>query len=239
MPLRDHFANPDHPTWQPVLGGWPMVIIQHLIRRLPPRYQVHPKIHVGTFFEIDIGTIDTEPDVGFGNWGGGGGTATQALPETAVDLEVDGEVPSEYEVNITDREGGKLVAVIELVSPSNKDRPDNRRDFVAKCEAFVNRGVCVTVVDLVTYRDFNLYTELLTDLGHTDPTMSADPPQTYAATVRKRWLTRTRSKFETWSAPMAVGQPLPMLPVWVSETHWVPLELEATYEETCQTLRLR
>ena len=72
MPLRDHFVNPDHPTWQPVHGGWPMVIIQHLIRRLPPRYQVHPKIDVGTFFEIDIGTIDTEADVGLGNWGGGG-----------------------------------------------------------------------------------------------------------------------------------------------------------------------
>ncbi len=239
MPLRDHFANPDRPTWQPVHGGWPMVIIQHLVRVLPPRYQVHPKIHVGSFFEIDIGTIDTEPEVEFGNWGGGGGTATLALPEPAVAVEGDCSDPSEYEVNITDLEGGKLVAVIELVSPSNKDRPDSRRDFVTKCEAFVNRGVCVTVVDLVTYRDFNLYCDLLTAVGHTDPTMSANPPRTYAATVRKRWLTRRRSKFETWSAPMAVGQPLPMLPVWVGDREWVPLELEATYQETCQTLRLR
>ena len=224
MPLRDHFADPDRPTWQPVHGMWPAIIILNLIRRLPPRYQVHPKINVGTFF---------------GNWGGGGGTATLTLPETAVDVEVDGEVPSEYEVNVTDLHDGKLVAVIELVSPSNKDRPENRRDFVAKCEAFVNRGVCVTVVDLVTYRDFNLYVELLTELGHTDPTMSANPPRTYAATVRKRWLTRRRSKFETWSFPMAVGQPLPMLPVWVGDHEWVPLELEATYGETCQALRLR
>ena len=31
----------------------------------------------------------------------------------------------EYEVNITDTDGGKLLAVIVLVSPSNKDRADN------------------------------------------------------------------------------------------------------------------
>lgn len=239
MPLRDHFANPDRPTWEPVHGGWPMVIIQHLVRVLPPRYQVHPKIHIGRFVEIDIGTIDTEPDLGFGNWGGGGGTATLALPEPAVTVDADCSDPSEYEVRITDTEGGKLVAVIELVSPSNKDRADNRRDFVTKCAAFVDRGVCVTVVDLVTYRNFNLYTDLLAELGHTDPTMSADPPGVYAATIRRRWLGRGRARFETWSAAMAVGQPLPMLPVWVSDAQWVPLELEATYEETCQTLRLR
>ena len=227
MPLRDHFANPDHPTWQPVNGMWPAIIILNLIRRLPPRYQVHPKIHVPAE-EPECTVIET----GIPFW-------SEPFPTPTLSVETDGEVPSECEVNITDLHDGKLVAVIELVSPSNKDRPDNRQDFVAKCEAFVNRGVCVTVVDLVTYRDFNLYCDLLTAVGHTDPTMSANPPRTYAATVRKRWLTRRRSKFETWSAPMAVGQPLPMLPVWVGDREWVPLELEATYVATCQALRLR
>jgi len=35
-----------------------------------------------------------------------------------------------------------------------------------------------------------------------------------------------------------VGQPLPLLPLWLAENLAVPLELEATYEETCRILRI-
>jgi len=37
---------------------------------------------------------------------------------------------------------------------------------------------------------------------------------------------------------LAVGQPLPSLPVWLSETLTMTLELEASYEETCRVLRI-
>lgn len=35
------------------------------------------------------------------------------------------------------------------------------------------------------------------------------------------------------------GQTLPSLPVWLSETETVSLDLEASYEETCRVLRIR
>jgi hypothetical protein len=38
--------------------------------------------------------------------------------------------------------------------------------------------------------------------------------------------------------PLAVGQPLPSLPVWLSETQTVTLDLEASNEETCRVLRI-
>ena len=38
--------------------------------------------------------------------------------------------------------------------------------------------------------------------------------------------------------PGAVGQPLPTLPLWLSEELFVPVELEASYEETCRVLRI-
>jgi hypothetical protein len=56
-----------------------------------------------------------------------------------------------------DRYGRRLVAAIELISPSNKDRPESRRAFVGKVAALLQRGVCVSLVDVVTIRDFNLY----------------------------------------------------------------------------------
>ncbi len=43
---------------------------------------------------------------------------------------------------------------------------------------------------------------------------------------------------DTWSHPLAVGQPLPSLPVWLSETQSVVLDLESSYKETCRVLRI-
>jgi hypothetical protein len=47
-----------------------------------------------------------------------------------------------------------------------------------------------------------------------------------------------RRQLKTWEQPLAVGQPLPTLPLWLADDLAVPLELEATYEETCRVLRI-
>lgn len=36
-----------------------------------------------------------------------------------------------------------------------------------------------------------------------------------------------------------VGQPLPTLPIWLREDYFVWIDLEASYEQTCRTLRIR
>ena len=46
------------------------------------------------------------------------------------------------EVLVFDREGGPTLAgAIELLSPSNKDRPANRDAFVTKCAAYIQQGI--------------------------------------------------------------------------------------------------
>ena len=54
-----------------------------------------------------------------------------------------------------------LGSSFEIVSPTNKDPPEHRRAFVAKCTALLQNRVSVAIVDLVTIRDSNLYSELL------------------------------------------------------------------------------
>jgi hypothetical protein len=44
--------------------------------------------------------------------------------------------------------------------------------------------------------------------------------------------------FRVLDDPLALGQPLPTLPLWLANDFAVPLELEATYEETCRISRL-
>jgi len=130
------------------------------------------------------------------------------------------------------------VAAVKLVSPANKDRAENRRAFVTKCAALLQQDVCVSIVDLVTTRDFNLYTDLLALIDRSAPAFSRNPSCIYAATCRGR-KTNHRARLETWAYPLAVGQPLPTLPLWLSDELAVSLELEESYEESCRVLRIR
>jgi hypothetical protein len=86
----------------------------------------------------------------------------QEAPAPTLTLETELPEQDEYEVRVYDaRRGRTLVAAIELVSPSNKDHPESRRAFVAKCAALLQKDVCVSIVDVVTVRQFNLYADLL------------------------------------------------------------------------------
>jgi hypothetical protein len=100
--------------------------------------------------------------------------------------------------------------------------------------------VCVSIVDIVTDRRSNLYAELIERLGRTDPALNGDPSPTYAITMRRRVRGgKRRAVLDTWYTPLHVGQPLPTLHVWLSDTSGVTLDLEATYEDTCRPLNIR
>ena len=108
---------------------------------------------------------------------------------------------------------------------------------MAKCAALLEQQVTVAIVDLVTTRDFNLYAEVLELLGQSDLALGTTPPPLYAVSCRWRPTGETRL-LETWNNLLSIGQPLPTLPLWLTETFAVPLELEASYEQTCQDLRI-
>jgi hypothetical protein len=129
------------------------------------------------------------------------------------------------------------VAAIKIVSPANKDRPEHRRLFVAKCAALFQQRVTVVIVDLVTVRDFNLYADLLELIGQADPSLGESPGSLYTVACRWRATDRTRL-LESWYEPLAVGRPLPTLPLWLTEDFAVPLELEPSYEQACRDLRI-
>src|SRR5262249_8731351 len=166
-----------------------------------------------------------------------GGVATAAwVAEPVVRVETEPPEYDEYEVRVYDAtRGRRLVAAIEIVSPANKDRPQKRNAFVGKCAALLQNGIAVSIIDVVTIRQFNLYAELMTFIGHPDPTMRADRPHLYAASCR--WVRREpRAVLESWSKALAVGQPLPTLPLWLADALVVPLDLEDSYERTCRDL---
>jgi hypothetical protein len=220
-----------------------MMMVYDLIKKLPDQFTAEPRVHLGTYFEIDVcayeGDAEATPRVTGDNGAGGVATATWAPPEPTMTVDADLTEQYEYEVLIYDQERGRqLVAAIEIVSPANKDRPENRQAFVSKCAALLQKRVCVSIVDLVTTRRFNLYKNLLDLIDCSDPAFSPKAPATYAVTCRGRKV-GGKPRLETWAYPLIVGQPLPTLPIWLTEDLAVSLNLEASYEETCRALRIR
>ncbi len=146
-----------------------------------------PLVHLGTSIEIDLATFETgEPgDPITGPEDGGGGTATATWAPPLPTLAVEAELPEadEYEVRVTTR-GRRLVAAVEIVSPSNKDRPEHRRSFVAKCAALMRERVCVAIVDIMMARNANLYGDILDHFGQDDRSLEDGPPTLLAAACR-------------------------------------------------------
>ncbi len=139
------------------------------------------------------------------------------------------------EVLVYRNEGGpNLVGAVELVSPSNKDRPRERDSFVSKCAAYLHQGVGLVLVDVVTTRRANLHLALLARLANTSPAWTAE---LYAAAYHPI-PGEDASRLEVWQEALAVGESLPTLPLWLRGGPRVPLALEPVYELTCQELRL-
>lgn len=242
MPLLDHFRPPifNKGSWEGFHGGWPMAMVMDLCKSLPEQYTAEPRVHLGKNFEVDVYTFDDSRGSNFGSssFDTDAATVTWAPPEPTLTLDLAPTEIYEYEVLIFDQQRGReLVAAIELVSPANKDRPETRQAFVSKCAALLQKKICVSIVDLVTVKHFNLYCEVLDVFCQADPAFAPDPPSTYAVTCRSHNLA-SRSRFESWAYPMVVGQRLPVLPIWLDNDHAISLDLEISYQQTCSVLRL-
>jgi len=244
MPLRDHYRPPldNMRHWESLHGGWPMMIVANLQRKLPRRYFAELVVHTGASAEIDVATFENEgvePLSGVIAGGDGGvATAVWAPPRPKLTVATDLPAQDNYEVQVYDEKRQcRLVAAVEIVSPANKDRPEHRQLFVAKCAALLRERVSVVIVDVVTTRSQNLYGELLDFIGKSDPSLGPEPPPIYAAACRmtkrgKEWL------LETWPQLLSVGQPLPTVPLWLADNLALPLDLEGSYEQSCDILSI-
>lgn len=245
MLLRDHFHPPisKRSSWEGFLGGWPCMIVRQLVSSLSLDFVAEPRVHLGNYYEIDVSAFEqAEDDDGAFSSARDSSTNLATVQQVALapTITFDAEFPEQYsyEVLIFDVERERqLVAAIEIVSPANKDRPESRRLFAAKCFNLLREGVCLSIIDLVTIRQFNLYAELLGLIDRRDPNFKSGSPATYAVTCRKGE-TDQGTKLDVWSRALAIGEPLPSLPIWLTETLTLMLDLESSYEETCRVLRI-
>jgi hypothetical protein len=235
MPLLDHFHPPlsGQRHWEGFHGWWAAAIAGRLNEHLlPPEYFAEFEVTLGTRVEVDVATF-TEGGEAEPSRLNGGGTAVQTLPwappsPVAVAPAV---FPDDFEVRVFHAAAGPtLVAAIELVSPGNKDRAEARRSFAAKCAAYLQKGVGLILVDIVTSRRANLHDELAALLGPAEAFPFPAATSLYATAYRPAHR-QGRNEIDLWREPLAVGHPLPTLPLAVRGLGCLPIDLELTYVE--------
>jgi hypothetical protein len=239
MPLLDHFHPPLFPqrSWESFHSRWANSIADALQRILPPRYFAEVQIHLGSRVEADVAEFEgpaaeTEP-----RNGPGGGVAVQTWVPPAATMVLPAVFPDDLEVHVRDERDAQLVAVVELVSPRNKDRPESRRAFAAKGVAYLERGIGLAMVDIVTSRQSNLHNELVSVLGLGESFQMAAETELYAVAYRPARREES-NQIEVWPTALTVGGSLPLLPLAVRGFRAVPLDLEASYTDARQRSRL-
>jgi hypothetical protein len=157
----------------------------------------------------------------------GGGLALALAPPRArfVDeLEEDTYARRANRIRIQHRHG-QIVAVIEIVSPGNKNTRIALKAFVRKAADLIWQGIHLLVVDLFppSERDpQGIHKAIWDELAERPFELPPDKPLTVVA--YRAVPTKT-----AYVEPVAVGDDLPALPIFLTEMDYVPAPLEETY----------
>jgi hypothetical protein len=122
----------------------------------------------------------------------------------------------------------RIVALVEIVSPANKDRPQSVSEFVEKVYDALEHGCNVMVVDLLPPGPHDAEGIPFAVWEKFDPEHEEDPPPKDKPLSVASYLSL---KFpEADFEPLAVGDVLPPMPLYLDPDWYVKTPLEETYQ---------
>jgi hypothetical protein len=89
----------------------------------------------------------------------------------------------------------------------------------------------------VTDRRANLHNELVRLLNAPEATRLPEDVYLYAA-AKRPVLRQERPEIDVWTERLAVGSPLPTMPLRLTADTFVPVDFESASQETCRRRRL-
>jgi len=124
--------------------------------------------------------------------------------------------------------GHRLVALIEIISPANKDRARHVKEFVDKAASALDLGVHLLLMDLFPpgpHDPSGMHGAVLRELEPCgEPyNVPADEPATLASYA-------AGPPVEIYVEHVAVGAQLPEMPLFLDPDHYVNVPLEPTYQ---------
>jgi hypothetical protein len=120
----------------------------------------------------------------------------------------------------------RVVAMVEVLSPGNKNNQNGLNAFVRKAHEALAAGIHLLLVDLFPPgpRDpLGIHGAVWGEDCGPDYALPADKPLTCVAYVGG-------AGAEAFVEPSAVGDPLPEMPLFLTPDTYVPVPLEATYQ---------
>jgi hypothetical protein len=190
---------------------------------LPSGYFAMVEQHTGGP-EPDVVTLELKPTGSSTS----GGTALELPPPKArfvVRSEAAGYAHKANRITVRHPDGD-VVAILEIVSPGNKDSRHALRSFARKAVQFLYAGVHLLIVDLFPpgRRDPQGIHKAIWDRVHEEEfALPADKPLTLAAY-------EAGTEIVAYIEPVAVGDVLPDMPIFLAPGRHVPCPLEATYQ---------
>ncbi len=223
MPLHD-WARVDAGTFHDFHQGWAVEIRNALNRGVLPAGFVAATDQRVSGFEPDVSAharptrTPAAPS---------GLAVAQAPPgvKRVAKLETEAEAFARRKNRVVVRHArGEVVAVIEIVSPGNRDRDHSVNRLVGKVREFLRDGVNVLLIDPFPPGEFDpagLHGAVSRSwLGETSPTDEL-PPVVVSYDAGE--------PLTAYTDPLVVGAPLPDAPLFLEPGVYVPLPLEATY----------
>jgi hypothetical protein len=168
-----------------------------------------------------------------------GATALAEAPprvsHTAELTELDAYALKRRTLVIRHSSGDQIVALIEILSPGNKNRLRALERFIDKAVSVLIRGYHLMLIDPHPPGPFDpkgIHAALWSDLGDERYQPPPEKPLTLASY-------RAGPRTSAYVEPIGVGQALPAMPLFLDEAWYVNVPLEPSYAEAYQTIAER
>jgi hypothetical protein len=203
--------------------SWIEEIHRALLKLLPPDYYCLAEQQAAGFgpdvLTLKSGEFEAEPT--------SGGTATMARPQTRFFQETETEfyLRKKKAVVIHHVSGDRIVAMIEIISPGNKNSNHGLQAFVNKARELLEQKVHLLIVDpfpMGRHDPHGLHAAIFS--GIQDDAIRL-PPESPLSVFAYECAERVRVYLE----PLAVGDMQPDMPVFLQPGKLVQVPLEKTY----------
>lgn len=233
MPMHD---------WSRVTAGvyynfhyrWIAAIMDCLNAGLLPKGMIAMAEQIVGGVEPDVVTLQRN-DVDFPPSNGHTATMTEAPPrpktQFVIPVEVERYAAKANRV-VVRHSLGKIVAVVEVVSPGNKDTRHALRSFVEKTVDLLYDGINLLVIDPFPpgVRNPQGIHKAIWDEITDEPFVL---PQDRKLTLAAYQAAPIKTAFVE---PFSVGKPIPEMPLFLHNDYYVNVPLEATYNDTWNVL---
>ena len=229
MPLHDWA---ELPGWEGVHLLWMTELLRDVKAKLPAGFRAYigsgPALAVGAPIGRGRPDVAVRTDSQAGAAAATGASLTAGPESAEPDVEVAVATLDPDPAILVEREG-RLVAAVELVSPRNKDRPVSRDTYLSRYIGYLLEGANLLLLDVHPRPVGFSFADRVAQELRLQGQPSLTPPFAVSYRVGEPAASGGRL-LAVWRRPLKPGEPLPSLPLPLTTSLSVPVDLDQTYQ---------